>query len=987
MPATATLLTTFISPYPSFLRRRPAFTAGHGRQPALSRSHALPCSRRRVHAPDTAWRLHPRSFPLLARADDDIERVTPSSPPTQSSAVTARSRSPSAAEEGGGATSAPPPTAYESSLELLEYGRLCEHISRMAFTDAGRAWLRSNTAVQEVMQLSRTDSERRLALTAEVVQRGLHADWRPFDTLGQVPDLGTVVPRATRRGAFEGIELVQIARVSAVARRIKRVILRRSSTKDEPATDGANSATEMDDAEWATDAALANEPELTQRMASLHPDPELEREIGASLEEDGRVRSSASPELAQVRARKSDIKHKLNAELQRIVLTRNEAVQSKSPTIRYDRYVLQVKAHLRSRVPGIVHDFSASGNTVFVEPRETVEYGAELRRLDRLEAKLERDVYNQLSALVHAKGERFAETYRTLIELDAAVARARFSAQHRGRGVRFLEPGSERAFELRGVYHPLLLLQSGEREQVVPVDFAVSAGCRAAVVTGANAGGKTIAVKTLGLAVLMAKAGVFVPCTAARVDLDTCYEMPFFDRVLADIGDEQSLQQNLSTFSGHIQRMKGIYAELTPDSLVLLDELGAGTDPVEGAALGMAVLRDLVYQQRVRFVFVTTHHGELKSLQYEDARAFENVSVEFDDERARPTYRLLWGVPGRSHAILMARRLGLREAVVRSAEKLLATDPTSGGDGEGDAPRARANAMIDALEQLRRRQMQLTEEAEAKAAKVERLRKELEARLASVTERERAVVEARQAAVTDEVDKAREEIAQLIRRLQRGDVSGREVTSASEELKRIDERWRRAATDTREDSATDTAAAPSAPIEVGDTVQLSLYPGKNGTVVEASKQNRLQVEVNGIRVSAKARDVVLVKKASAAERPLAVKAAVPLSSNSAPSGKAAGGSRKKQASSGATKTAAYAVRTPANTVDLRGVRVYELPSLLDAGIDRSMGVGTVWIIHGFGTGLLKKGVIEYLEKHPSVARFHDAGMNDGGGGVTVAYLR
>ena len=925
---------------------------------------------------------------MLARADDDIERATHSSSPTRSPAVAASSRSPSAAEESGAATSAPPPTAYESSLELLEYGRLCEHISQMAFTAAGRAWLRSNTAVREVMQLSRTSSERRLALTAELVQRGLHADWRPFDTLGQVPDLSAVVPRATRRGAFEGIELVQIARVSAVARHIKRVILRRSSAKDEPATDGASSTTEVDDAEWATDAALTNEPELTQLMASLHPDPELEREIGASLEEDGRVRSSASPELAQVRARKSDIKHKLNGELQRIVLTRNEAVQSKSPTVRYDRYVLQVKAHLRSRVPGIVHDFSASGNTVFVEPRETVEYGAELRRLDRLEAKLEREVYNQLSALVHAKGERFAETYRTLIELDAAVARARFSAQHRGRGVRFLEAGSECAFELRGVYHPLLLLQSGGREQVVPVDFAVCAGCRAAVVTGANAGGKTIAVKTLGLAVLMAKAGVFVPCTAARVDLDTCYEMPFFDRVLADIGDEQSLQQNLSTFSGHIQRMKGIYAELTPDSLVLLDELGAGTDPAEGAALGMAVLRDLVYQQRVRFVFVTTHHGELKSLQYEDARAFENVSVEFDDVRARPTYRLLWGVPGRSHAILMARRLGLREAVVRSAEKLLAADPTSGGDGEGDAPRARANAMIDALEQLRRRQMQLTEEAEAKAAKVERLRKELEARLASVTERERAVVEARQAAVADEVDKAREEIAQLIRRLQRGDVSGREVTSASEELKRIDERWRRAAADTREGSATagTVAAAPSTPIEVGDTVQLSLYPGKNGTVVEASKQNRLQVEVNGIRVSAKARDVVLVKKASAAERPPAVKAAVPVS-NSTPGGKAAGGSRKKQASSEANKTAAYAVRTPANTVDLRGVRVYELPSLLDAGIERSMGVGTVWIIHGFGTGLLKKGVIEYLEKHPSVAKFHDAGINDGGGGVTVAYLR
>lgn len=492
------------------------------------------------------------------------------------------------------------------------------------------------------------------------------------------------------------------------------------------------------------------------------------------------------------------------------------------------------------------------------------------------------------------------------------------------------------------------------------------------MITGPNTGGKTVMLKTLGMAALMARAGLRVLCEPTD-SVKGVAIVPFFEAVMADIGDDQSIVQSLSTFSAHVSRIRRIlnHADSTMNedgtrsrSLVLLDEVGSGTDPTEGSALGMAVLRKLA--QDSCLTLATTHHGRLKSLKYSDADgAFENACVEFDVQSMAPTYRLLWGIPGRSNALAIAERLGLQEGVVRDARGLL--------EDEGDVS---IEEVLAALQEQREEQRVLN--AELKSLRDENAKSQaaLAKRAASVAAEEKGIRETAQAAVEVELAEARAEIADLIKRARQPDAGGKaaekEAQRASQELARLGEKTRGSG-GSAPSAPSAAPAAPAGPLKVmpGDKVQVPRL-GDQLVDVEMVKGSQITVVYGGLKMKVKANEIARVVKPAPPPSP-PPKLKMP-----------AGGKKGKGGGGGG---GGVAVRFASNTLDLRGRYASEIDSEIGIAVDRAGSIGTLWVIHGHGTGALKKRVRELLKDEPAVRKLEDAPPNEGGAGCTVAYLK
>ncbi|MGB5899537.1 MAG: endonuclease MutS2, partial [Geitlerinemataceae cyanobacterium] len=491
------------------------------------------------------------------------------------------------------------------TLDLLEWQRLCQHLSTFAATKLG-------TLAAQHLQIpsTREDSQNLLAQTQETYRLETSPD-RGLSFNG-IYDIGASLERAQLQGILSGEELLRLATTLAGARQLRRSI--------------NNQNEEF--------------PVLEALVAQLRTYPELEQEIHRCIDERARVSDRASPQLGEIRHQMSQVRDRIYRSLQNIMQRQSSAVQDQQISQRGDRFVIPVKVSHKDAIRGIVHDTSATGATLYVEPHAIVENNNQLRQLVRRERAAEEAVLRSLTEQVAAVQEDLERLLFIVTTLDLAVARARYSFWLEANPPRFAD--GER-MTLRQLRHPLLVWQHKHEQgsDVVPIDATIHPQIRVVTMTGPNTGGKTVTLKTLGLAVLMAKVGLFIP---AREPV----ELPWFSQVLADMGDEQSLEQNLSTFSGHIRRICRILGALSPEndrSLVLLDEVGAGTDPSEGSALAIALLQSLA--DRAALTVATTHFGELKALKYQDDR-FENASVEFDDVSLSPTYRLLWGIPGRS---------------------------------------------------------------------------------------------------------------------------------------------------------------------------------------------------------------------------------------------------------------------------------------------------------------------------------------------------
>ncbi len=804
------------------------------------------------------------------------------------------------------------------ALELLEWPRLAAQLASFASTGPGERhcralpWPASCAASREL-----------LAETTELL--GLDGVLEGGLSFRGVADIGPTVARCAKGGGAGGEELLALAATLAAARRLRR---------------------QIDD--------ISLRPVCSALVADLRTLPELEQRLHFCLEEGGRVADRASAELEGLRRQLQGVRAERRERLQELIRRWGALLQDTVVAERGGRPVLAVKAGAAGQISGLVHDSSASGSTVFVEPQAVIPLGNRIRELEGREREIEAAILLELSGLVGAEADALEHLQAVLVRLDAGLARARYAAWL-GAVRPELAQDPLSPFELRALRHPLLLWQ--ERREggrpVVPVDVGVAPELRVVAITGPNTGGKTVTLKSVGLAVLMARAGLFLPCAGTP-------RLPWCARVLADIGDEQSLQQNLSTFSGHIRRIARILAAL-PDpsaaepagapsgegaSLVLLDEVGAGTDPTEGAALAAALLRHLA--DRARLTVATTHFGELKALKYADPR-FENASVAFDVDTLSPTYHLLWGIPGRSNALAIAERLGLDRQVIGAAARQL--EPGGGGA---------VDRVIEGLERERFRQQEAAEEAAALLARTELLHEELLARWQLQKEKGAERQEQQRQRLETSIREGQGEVRRLIRRLRqaghaRPEEAGEMARTAGQRLKRL-EREHQPTPERREHGGW-------RPV-VGDRVRL-LALGKAAEVLAISADGldlTLRCGVLRSTVPLEAIEGLHGEKPTPPPPP-----PVTVRSRRAP------GSRGPE------------VRTEGNTVDVRGLRVHEAEATVEEKLRGANG--PLWVIHGIGTGKLKRGLRDWLATLPYVERVADAERGDGGPGCSVVWVK
>ncbi|HID10473.1 MAG TPA: endonuclease MutS2, partial [Candidatus Latescibacteria bacterium] len=666
-------------------------------------------------------------------------------------------------------------------------------------------------------------------------------------------------------------------------------------------------------------------PSLYALSEDLSPQPELERAIEETVDPEGRVQDSASPELRRVRRALAGRREALRGELERLLASLPDSVvQERVVTIRNGRYVVPIKASQVGRVQGVVHDQSASGATLFVEPLATLPLQNEVRRLELEERREVERVLAELTALVRKSLPDLSRSLEVLGELDALYALASYGAEFEAHVPKVSRDGRT---VLISAKHPILLWR-GRRtgREVVPLDVEIGGDVRFLLITGPNAGGKTVALKTIGLLTLMTQAGFPVPASP-----DT--EIAVYRKVFADIGDEQSLEGDISTFAAHVGQWVRICRKAGEDTLVLLDELGTSTDPDQGASLAMALLDYLL--GRGAKVIATTHLGRLKLYAHGrgDAR---NASMEFDRECLTPTFRLQVGLPGSSYAYEISERLGLPTEVVSRAQ---------GYTEEGGR---RIEELLWELEELSRRRREEAERLERLAREQERLKAKYKEKLEGVREEAREI----KRRALEEAERVLREANTLVERtvaeLRAQAASRKAVRRAREEVRRARE----------EVIAQQEALSPrpwgDGEVGVGDAV-VTPFGGHGVVVGPEDSSGRLLVQVGSARLR------LPRSQLRRAEAP--------------PSPK----------SSSLPKVSAPDISPQ---VDLRGMTFEEAAGIVDKYLDNALlaNMDRVVLIHGKGTGALREKLWEYLRGHPKVKFYRSGDWNEGGDGVTVVEL-
>ncbi len=794
----------------------------------------------------------------------------------------------------------PDQRAFQETLELLDWPIVCQHLSTFASTVQGRQEC-CNLQLPSDLESSR----RQLAQTLEL--RALDQLLEGGISFKGAHDIRPILKLCSKGGMATGEQLLQVADTLAAARRLRRQV-------HDP------------DLRPVTSALLSEFTTL----------PELEKSLKFGLEEGGRIADRASSTLAELRRKRKSMVADRRERLQELLQRFSSILQDSVIAERNARPVLPLKAGSFDQLPGLVHDSSASGNTVFLEPQIVIPLG---NRIAAIESQIMQEqnklltVWSLEVASYHLPLECLGNV---ILQLDLALARARYGHWLGGVPPTFQEE-PDAPFIFNNLRHPLLVWQQrrDSGDEVVPITLEVSNHLRVVAITGPNTGGKTVTLKTIGLATLMARAGLLLPCVGSP-------SLPWCEQVLADIGDEQSLQQNLSTFSSHITRIRRILEAISShpgSALVLLDEVGAGTDPTEGTALATSLLK--VLADRARLTIATTHFGELKALKYTDSR-FENASVGFDSETIKPTYHLQWGIPGRSNALAIARRLGLDSLVIQGAQQLI---QPSGLD--------QADNVIQGLEEQRRRQQTAAEDAAALLARTELLHEELLSRWEKGRRQSEEIKELARQELELSIRDGQKEVRRLIRRLRDESANGETARRTGQKLRRMENDYR---------SEPSRSAQQGWFPKVGDRVRL-IALGKAGEVLGISEdQLRLTILCGVFRSTVAISEVESLDGCKPSEPRSSFKVQVH-----------------------ATKGSGARLRTSENTVDVRGLRVHEAEAVVEEHMRNTSG--PLWVIHGIGTGKLKHGLRKWLQFLPYVERVVDADLHDGGAGCSVVWLR
>jgi DNA mismatch repair protein MutS2 len=674
---------------------------------------------------------------------------------------------------------------------------------------------------------------------------------------------------------------------------------------------------------------------LRRLAAALSPLPDLTTEIRRCLAPDGVVLDSASPVLSRLRAEARRTREVVRETLQGLVTSPalQPIIVEPVITLRNDRYVIPVTPGYRAHLPGVVQDQSGSGHTLFLEPLAVVELNNAIRRLER-EAEDEVDrILLELTGRVRAAAEAAGQTVEAFAELDLILAKARLAERWRAAEPRLTAKGR---LQLRAVRHPLLLEARRDQpseESVVPIDVAFGSAARVLVITGPNTGGKSVALKSVGLAAVMTQAGLHIPASPDS-------EVPAYDTVFADIGDEQSIAQDLSTFSAHVVRLRTLLSQVGPRSLVLVDEIGAGTDPGEGAALGCAILEELA--SRGCHVVATTHLDAIKAFVATDPRMM-NAAVEFDLDRLRPLYKLHIGLPGRSFAIDVAYRLGIPPTIIQRSRELL---------GDSGAEVAALLGRLQVMEERRRVGVaEAARDREAAAAS-----RQTAERLAADLRLEVAAIRAKAGRLVTEIAaEARRRAEATVADLRRGG-GIRQAREAIHDLAQLPETRLEGVVGDREGPRDEGLAAPSR-VEPGQRVRIR-HLDQVGTVLsEANSQGVVEVQLPVGKTRVPLESLIVV------------------------------GELSRHSIGGVTWTAG-AGDALAPEINVIGCTVEEATGRVQQYIEDAVlgGLSQVRIIHGKGTGRLRKGLAEFLKGHPLVAGFHLASFEEGGAGATIVQL-
>ena len=789
---------------------------------------------------------------------------------------------------------------YEKSLNTLELPVVLEMLAAEAVTEGGKeaclALRPSGDKLEVKTRLCETSAAKEM-----MVVRG-------SPSLSGIKDIRPSLSRADLGGSLNTTELLNIARVLQCARLVKGYV-----------SDDKVGKTSID-----------------HLFAALHANRFLEEKISSSIVGEDEIADSASSELANIRRKIRAAGARVRECLQKIISSPSYAKVLQEPiiTMRSDRFVVPVKAECKGAVQGLVHDISASGATLFIEPMAAVKANNELRELAAKEkAEIER-ILAELSAECAAHAEDIASDYSYLVMLDTIFAKAKLSYK-----LNAMEPElRDKGIILRRARHPLL-----PKDKAVPISLELGEDFDTLIITGPNTGGKTVTLKTIGLLNLMAQCGLHIPA-------DDGSGVPVYRHILADIGDEQSIEQNLSTFSAHMTNIVHILDECDDDSLLLFDELGAGTDPTEGAALAIAVIE---HARRLGAdVAATTHYAELKVYATTE-EGIQNASCEFDVETLSPTYRLLVGIPGKSNAFAISERLGLGKDIIDDAKARIGVQNAS---FEATIEKLEKTRLM--LERDRAQAAQKLREAEESAKKAAFLRAELSVRLEKADEKarreaERIIAEARETAESTfaELDDMRRQLNE--------EQQAQEINEARSELRRkLNETQNKVKAKAQEKPAEDKKSARD--VRAGDTVEIKSM-GVKAEVIEVSPDGTLNLKAGIMTVKAKPDEVYLIEGHAAKQK----KQSVTLAGSSVP----------------------RAAVSP--EIDLRGMESIEAVNAAEQYIDSAvMGkLKTVTIIHGKGTGALRAAVQQMLKKNKSVKSFRLGRFGEGEAGVTVVELK
>ena len=783
--------------------------------------------------------------------------------------------------------------------ELLEWNTLKKQLASFASTSMGK---------QAILELSipKSTYEIKELLSQTIEINNLEKEYDQKLDFKGVFDIKKNIKICSKGGIINAIDLLEIADTIAASIRLKKIIY---------------------------DIDLR--PILSSITNKIVDHNQVERILKSGIENNGRISDRASEKLCELRKKLKSIKDERRKILETFIQRNASYLQDTIIGDRYGRPVLPIKVNYINKVKGIIHDSSSSGNTIFIEPELVITKGNQIASVNAKITNEEYKLLKEWSKLIRDNDVTLLQNTEILVQIENALTRSRYSDWIKGKPPKF---DNNFIVDINGFIHPLLIWEWKKNHSLKPkpIDFYINKDVKVVSITGPNTGGKTAALKGLGIAVLMSKIGLFLPSNKIP-------NIPLFSFIYADIGDDQSLEGNLSTFSGHITRIKNILDVLEHKkglSLVLLDEIGSGTDPEEGSALALSLLKEFVNKSDL--TIVTTHYSDLKALKYNDSR-FENVSVSFDEESLKPKYSLNWGIPGRSNALSIAKKIGLAQKIINTATEYLKPKETEN-----------INKVIKGLEAQREKQQNAAEEAAAIIARTEILYDELNRNYEFQKSNALEIQAVEKEKLTKSIKKAKVEVIKLIEKLKNKNATGEDSRTIGIRLKEIENEFLLEEEIIEEDSSWQP--------KLGEMIRIKSLNSHGKVIALDERSNSFKVNCGSFNSILPASDIEGIN----GEQPHIPKSKVYVNSSK--------------------DNYSYSkVRTSKNTIGVRGLRVHEAEIVIEDRIRRHHG--PLWIIHGIGTGKLKKGIKSWLLKLDYVEKIEDSSSSEGGPGCSIAWIK